>query len=579
MPVQTIHRSMSTLKTAVQANLGSQVISFPGSIALNLNNVMGPATVAFPMIYQSSGWLVPTVLLVAVCIMSAFSATMLCEAMQRIPGNHNFIKRFEFTTTVRHYWGERWYIISQILINICLQCLNIASIIVASQVMDEVLVDFFGKTYGFEYLTGEMRASPFADLREFDNVISAGFILCLLICAPFGLLTLDENMWFQWFSLAALLLSCYMFVCDFLSLPLYSDRVPMIVDTLEGQSQVLGVIVFSYAFVITVPSWVNEKAPSVSTTRVIWYSCFLGLLFQMIIGYLAALAYPDLSGHADILPVMNDSPLGSPSMRRFTRHAVYLFSFGTLIPGIPIYSILVRYNLLMGDVCGPKGAFVGSLVVPWVVSMFLYRGSGFKVLVNWTALLLQGFVNFTIPALLYVSALKRYPNHQDSISASPADGDGLPISAPPADSDGLPQDVTLMAPGSVAADKASVSVSGEAKLPQKPIISAAAQPCLAPSANGDVLTEDTALVTPEYVAIGKAAEKVFGEPMLSQQPKITAVPQSFLRVVCPSECLYSKNLKRRAVGNCVAMTMTSLVAVVVVLDLYYLLYLGKDLVD
>lgn len=47
------------------------------------------------------------------------------------------------------------------------------------------------------------------------------------------------------------------------------ERVPFVGD---NQSQVLGTIIFNYAFVVTVPSWVNEKRESVSINKSIWYA-------------------------------------------------------------------------------------------------------------------------------------------------------------------------------------------------------------------------------------------------------------------------------------------------------------------
>lgn len=51
--------------------------------------------------------------------MSSFAATMLCDAMQRIPGNRDFGRRFEFATTVEHFYGRRAYIIFQVWLESC----------------------------------------------------------------------------------------------------------------------------------------------------------------------------------------------------------------------------------------------------------------------------------------------------------------------------------------------------------------------------------------------------------------------------------------------------------------------------
>ena len=37
-----------------------------------------------------------------------------------------------------------------------------------------------------------------------------------------------------------------------------------------GQELVLGTIIFANAYVVTLPSWLNEKAPDVNVNKVIW---------------------------------------------------------------------------------------------------------------------------------------------------------------------------------------------------------------------------------------------------------------------------------------------------------------------
>jgi amino acid permease len=49
--------------------------------------------VLLPLLNQQAGWLTPTVAMVVVYVLSSFAATMLCEAMQRIPGNFTFEHR------------------------------------------------------------------------------------------------------------------------------------------------------------------------------------------------------------------------------------------------------------------------------------------------------------------------------------------------------------------------------------------------------------------------------------------------------------------------------------------------------
>lgn len=45
---------------------------------------------------------------------STLSATLLCDAMARIPGNGNFERRVEFSTVFHHYYGHRGYMLAQV---------------------------------------------------------------------------------------------------------------------------------------------------------------------------------------------------------------------------------------------------------------------------------------------------------------------------------------------------------------------------------------------------------------------------------------------------------------------------------
>ena len=54
----------------------------------------GISKVIAPLCFQQAGWFTPTVAILITFVLSSFAATMLCEAMQLIPGNKNFEKRY-----------------------------------------------------------------------------------------------------------------------------------------------------------------------------------------------------------------------------------------------------------------------------------------------------------------------------------------------------------------------------------------------------------------------------------------------------------------------------------------------------
>eukprot|EP00045_Choanoeca_perplexa_P012175 m.131850 g.131850 ORF g.131850 m.131850 type:complete len:607 (+) comp15915_c0_seq3:277-2097(+) len=438
---------------------GHKTITFWGSFCLNLNNCMGPAMVLLPLLNQQAGWLTPTVAMVVVYALSSFAATMLCEAMQRIPGNFTFEHRYEFATTVRHYYGRTPYIIFQVFYNLSMQASNIAAMIISSKVLDKFIAKVGRHSYALDYIhwefikTSGSSSHPWCHGDVVDGecqggeltwILSIGFLVCMAICIPFGYLNLDENMWFQWVSLAGLLIFTIEFYVQFIlnlnkqdklclegvdynnqtcdyrphnTAGNYSDngpsRTPLFVSSAEGQANVIGMAVFAYSYVVTIPSWVNEKRHHVSVNRAVWVPATVGLIMKLLAGILGgwafALMLPDGTPRPradDILNILllRDQPWVS-------QYSAYLWDITTLIPGIPVLAIMVRYNLLSGKVCGRFWSFFFGVVAPWIVTMFLYESNVLTAFCNWVAIVVQGYINFVIPAMLYRSALLRYPDH------------------------------------------------------------------------------------------------------------------------------------------------------------------------
>merc|ERR1719444_783630 len=58
-----------------------------------------------------------------------------------------------------------------------------------------------------------------------------------------------------------------------------------------SQAAWLGTILFNFGFVTTVPSWVNEKRPSVSVNRTLWMSTTGCVAVFFAVGITGAMAY------------------------------------------------------------------------------------------------------------------------------------------------------------------------------------------------------------------------------------------------------------------------------------------------
>ncbi|CAI5998557.1 unnamed protein product [Closterium sp. NIES-64] len=293
---------------------------------------------------------------------------------------------------------------------------------------------------GFQFVLAMAVCIPFARLNLDDNM-GFQFVLAMAVCIPFARLNLDDNMGFQWLSMLAQLLFSFEFAAQFLSnllpgSPNYCagngpGRTPFLGLDI---SQVLGVCVFAYSYVSTIPSWANEKKPGVNVNRAIWLPASVGCALNILLGLLGAWAYKlvDDAGHpfkgTDNMLNMLDgqadaaTACGHPHVAPATEFSVYMWGFFGYIPGIPILAIMVRYNLQASGLFSDSAAFFWAVVAPWLLTAFFYQAqaSGLfsdsaaffwavvapwlltaffyqaQVLVqlcNWVAIICQGFIN------------------------------------------------------------------------------------------------------------------------------------------------------------------------------------------
>jgi len=163
------------------------------------------------------------------------------------------------------------------------------------------------------------------------------------------------------------------------------------------QSQVMGTLIFNYVFVVTVPSWCNERKPSVSVNRSLWTATITSSIIYLLIGIPGAWAFK-LQANSDIISTIN----GSPSANVITRIAVYLYPIVSVASSIPVYAIVMRYNIIENNIMRKSFANFWAVIFPWLLVLPFYTGSGLQTFMNWTSLVFNGVINYVIPCLLYV---------------------------------------------------------------------------------------------------------------------------------------------------------------------------------
>lgn len=159
--------------------------------------------------------------------------------------------------------------------------------------------------------------------------------------------------------------------------------------------QLVGVVLFNYAFAITVPAWLNEKKSHVSVNTTIWGSTSILSIVYIFFGLLGAMAFSDPP--SDML-----SMLGSKQSSPVTRVCAALFGVIIIGCGVPIYCVLIKNTLYAGRSCDVHTSYFVGAVFPYLVSWLMYQGTMMLTVLSWTGLVVNGLVAFILPLVLAI---------------------------------------------------------------------------------------------------------------------------------------------------------------------------------
>jgi len=209
------------------------------------------------------------------------------------------------------------------------------------------------------------------------------------------------------------------FCGQFIYMGVIWKQVPAIGDT---YTQLVSIFIFSWAYVMFIPSWVNEKQNNVSVNKVVWTCGILSFFGYLCIGMLAALTVSPGQASDDLL-----RNLGTNTYPIITIIASYIFSLGVIAPGIPVCCITTRYNLYIGKVCGKRMSYFWGVIAPWMIAYCFAQGALFANFINWSSLVVNGIVNFMFPLAMYLKATKPgwWLNDNQPINYGSTDSDSL----------------------------------------------------------------------------------------------------------------------------------------------------------
>jgi hypothetical protein len=356
-----------------------KTIGMLGSIAIAVNSLAGPAILQLPFQYQESGIIPTTICLVIVGILSSFCCLHMADTVSQVPGNHQFDKCIEFSDCFSIFWNKKSYLVTQILFFLCATCLNVAAIVDTAEVVDSFL-GFHYKTLGWNAQANtwqswsqapcnhteveeggaeECNSEPFGDEAVYgDFLISVGYIVTAAVFVPICLMDLKENTAWQIFGFALLCTLSAYFCIAFSQYELTFDNV-----TLWGfqWSDMLGVILFNFALVMAVPSWLHEKKEHVSVKKVVYGSTGIAMILYVAVGILGAFAIPNVK-------VNMLEPMVSGAYGKGLQLTGSLFAFVIIGLDIPLFSVLCRYNLTHSGLCSNLVANILVVWIPWLGS-------------------------------------------------------------------------------------------------------------------------------------------------------------------------------------------------------------------
>mmetsp|Transcript_565 Transcript_565/g.1777 ORF Transcript_565/g.1777 Transcript_565/m.1777 type:complete len:479 (-) Transcript_565:15-1451(-) len=383
---------------------GAKSIGLVGGVMLLTNNLAGPTISLMPHLAQGAGWLIMILAMVILAFLSFACGLMFLTAMRKMPGNHNFDRRVEFADLLRFYCHPIFSALAMLCYFGYLVLTLMSYIIQTAQVLDYASLDVFGCAYGLELwpTPGAVCGTHLDSSTPFGHaaVLSCAFAAVALVCAPLAMLNLDDNIVLQWVAIVGLCVLAAVWVAFLAREPGFPRRLPAATSSADGWQRLFGVLVFNFALMSALPSWANEKKPEVSVVWSLVLSMGYVVVLYSIIGIVGGLALQNFND-GNLFSKLNES--GS-TLNRLTVTAYPILQNFT---SIPVFSIVIKYNLTRLGWLRPRAAAVTAFLVPWALSIPLYTGKGFESIAVIGGTVFSTVVNLVAPVALYALARRR----------------------------------------------------------------------------------------------------------------------------------------------------------------------------
>eukprot|EP00930_Biecheleria_cincta_P056438 TRINITY_DN42569_c0_g1_i1.p1 TRINITY_DN42569_c0_g1~~TRINITY_DN42569_c0_g1_i1.p1 ORF type:complete len:449 (+),score=62.94 TRINITY_DN42569_c0_g1_i1:83-1348(+) len=371
---------------------GAKTIGYWGGVMLLINNVAGPTVSLMPGLAQEAGWLAMVLVMSLIASLSAACGFLLTVAMRNMPGNQDFEERVEYCDLISYYFRPPVGSCITLTYHAYLILTLMTYIIQSAQVIDYVILDAFGCAPGLilsqGFVCGSVKNSvtPFGDV----TVLSSSMLLIVAVCIPLAMQNLDDNVLLQWIAIIGFTAMAVFWLWFLAS----RDEFPQPVAVMTcSQGSLWGTVLFNFAFMSALPSWLNEKRPEVPVGRSFAVALGYVVVVYSAIGIVGAMAFhPYFSTDQNLFSKLNES--GS----QIARLTVAAYPILQNFTSIPVLAIFIRYNLQSFGL-GPRSSLSVAFILPWVLSIPCYTGHGFDAIAAFGGLATSTVINFAVPML------------------------------------------------------------------------------------------------------------------------------------------------------------------------------------
>ena len=400
---------------------GGHDIGWLGGVALLTNTILGSGMVQIPSLFAASGWLAPTAVFAAAAAATAVAALLLARAVASAARGAGG-ERAEYSRLMGGLLPRGAARAGMLLLVAAFIAQNISNIVLSAQVADDALLAVAHRTCALVLYRDPAQAqgpappSPWLCIAADDDAIvtdspfgpgvyalSIGFLAVAALTVPLSYLPLDSNIVFQIGGVAAIIVCELIWLANFAVLGLSAANLPVTAPPAAGgwlaaYSNVLPTVLYNFGFVAAIPSWLNEKGPGVSATSSIVASVLISTALYLALGFVGAASTLDFSGGSDLLSLL----INTDGVWTASKVAVFIFPAANCMTSIPVFCLLVRYNLVNEGWASPAVANVIGVGMPWVLSLVFYAGNQLAELVNWSAAICFALINLVIPLVLYL---------------------------------------------------------------------------------------------------------------------------------------------------------------------------------